>query len=296
MSSPGTGPCQPYISQLDLCCVVSGAFPDPCLVEGQPISQDKIDGAIQAASELMYVATGKQFGLCTVKIRPCKQGCGPCDLPFFGSFGGWSYGWDAYPWYPAFNNGMWTNINPCDCQGSCGCSALSEIPLPYPVSCVNEVVVDGIVLDPSEYRVDDFKTLVRLNGKTWPKCQDMTLQDTEVGTFSVTVTYGKYVPFLVAQATADLACNLLKACVGASCQLPQRISSMTRQGITVGFLDTMAFLDRGRTGIYLVDLAINTFNPRRLQKNASVFSVDKNPRWRRTDTNCTDSGGYSDFY
>src|SRR5882672_5313188 len=114
MSAPGTGPCQPYISQLDLCCVVSGAFPDPCLVEGQPITQTKIDGVIQAASELMYNATGKQFGLCTVKIRPCKQNCGPCDLPYFGSYSGWGYSWDAYPWYPAFNNGVWTNINPCD--------------------------------------------------------------------------------------------------------------------------------------------------------------------------------------
>jgi hypothetical protein len=61
---------------------------------------------------------------------------------------------------------------------------------------------------------------------------------------------------------------------------------MTRQGVTVGFLDTMSFLEKGRTGIYIVDLAINTFNPRRLQKNASVYSIDSKPKWRITDTNC----------
>lgn len=295
MSSPGTGPCQPYITQLDLCCVVSGAFPDPCLVEGLPIAQSKIDNAIDAASELMYASTGRQFGLCTVKIRPCKTQCGPCDLPFFDNFG---WGMNSFPWYPSFNNGVWTNINPCACEGnSCGCSPLSEVGLPYPSNCVNQVKVDGVILDPSEYRVDDFRTLVRLNGAEWPSCQDMALDDTKVGTFSITVTYGRLVPNLVQLATAELACQLLKACVGASCQLPQRISSMTRQGITVGFLDTMQFLDKGRTGIYLVDLAINTFNPRRLQKNASVYSVDQAKR-RRTDTNCTSPSAdtYGDFY
>lgn len=296
MSAPGTGPCQPYISILDLCCVVSGtsgvSFPNSCLVDGQPISVDKINGVIQAASELMYNATGKQFGLCTVKIRPCKKNNRPCDLPYFESWGAFGYGLSQFPWVPLFQNGVWTNINPCDCQGDCGCKALSEVPLPYPVSCVNEVKIDGVVLDPTEYRVDDFKTLVRLNpllldpAPTWPKCQDLTLDDDDVGTFSVTVTYGKFVPFLVAQATAELACQLLKACVGAPCQLPQRISSFTRQGVSVGFLDTMSFLEKGRTGIYIVDLAINTFNPRRLQKNASVYSIDNHPKWRRTDTEC----------
>jgi hypothetical protein len=189
-----------------------------------------------------------------------------------------------------FQNGVWTNINPCDCGNSCSCIALSEVPLPYPVSGVGEVRVGGIVLDPSEYRVDDFRTLVRLNpslltpAPVWPKCQDLTLDDTHPDTFSISVTYGKVVPHLVTLGTAELACQLLKACVGANCQLPQRIQSMTRQGITVGFLDTMAFLEKGRTGIYLVDIAINTFNPRRLQKNASVYSIDAHPKWRRAGT------------
>jgi hypothetical protein len=161
---------------------------------------------------------------------------------------------------------------------------MSEVPLPYPVSSVTEVKVDGIIVPPSEYRVDDFKTLVRLGGHTWPKCQDMTLEDTEIGTFSIDVTYGREVPQLVKLATAELACQLIKACAGVSCQLPQRVQSLSRQGVTVSFVDAMQFLDKGRTGIYILDLAINTFNPRRLQKNASVYSVDRNPKWRRTGT------------
>lgn len=296
MSCPSHGPCLPFVDDLDLCCLVSGSFPDPCLVEGVPIASERVDGAILAASELMWAATGRKFGKCTVTIRPCQQGnaCDPCPdggtLPFEGGF---SYGFGGFPWYPQLSGGVWTNISCPSCIGQCGCEKLCEIDLPYPTCCVNEVSVDGIILDPTMYRVDDFRKLVRLDSTPsvsgdapdcWPTCQDLSLPDTEDGTFSVTVTYGREVPELVKMATAELACQFLKSCVGAPCQLPQRIQSMTRQGVTVGFLDQMAFLERGRTGIYLVDLAINTFNPYRLLKQASVYSIDTPPKWRLTDT------------
>lgn len=296
MSCPQTGPCTPFITELDLCCLVSGGFPNECTVEGQPITQEKIDGAIQSASELLWAATGRKFGTCQVTIRPCQQGngCDPCpdggSLPF--GLGGFSYSFGGFPWYPQLSGGVWTNISCPSCVGQCGCEKLCEIDLPYPVCCIIEVVEDGIILDETMYRVDDFRKLVRLDptpsvtgaAACWPTCQDLSLPDTEEGTFSVTLTYGREVPFLVKQATAALACEFLKSCVGAPCLLPQRISSLTRQGVTVGFLDTMAFLEKGRTGIYLVDLAIATFNPYRLLKQASVYSIDAHPKWRLTDT------------
>lgn len=286
MSCPQHGPCAPFVTEAELCCVVSGGFPDPCLVEGLPISQDKIDSSIQAASELMWAATGRKFGKCTVTIRPCLEKCSPCpdggELPFWssssGAFPGWGYDWGAYPWYPSFNNGVWTNVS-CPCANECICDGICQIPLPYPVCCIDEVTIDDIIIPPEEYRVDDFAYLVLLEdsplvtGTCFPSCRT-----------KVTVTYGREVPQLVKMATAELACQFLKSCVGAPCQLPQRIQTMTRQGVTVGFIDQMAFLERGRTGIYLVDLAINTFNPYRLLKQASVYSIDNQPKWRRTDT------------
>src|SRR6266498_1559170 len=287
MSCPKTGPCLPFIDVLSLCCVVSGGFPDPCLVEGQPIDPQKIEDALQAASELMWSATGRKFGLCEITIRPCKKTCNPCPDSGYDFFGINGFGWGGFPWTPHFERGIWTNVVCGQCPGECGCTKLCQIELPYPVCTVDEVKLDGVVVNPDEYRVDEFKYLVStpaVSGTCWPTCQDLELEDTEPGTFSVTVTYGREVPQLIKLATAELACQLLKACVGAPCQLPQRISSFTRQGISVGFLDTMSFLEAGRTGIYIVDLAINTFNPRRLQKNASVFSIDNEPKWRRTGT------------
>lgn len=294
MGCPASGPCTPFVTQELLCCLgPSGTFPsDPCLDSGEPISQELIDNAIQAASELMWAATGRRFGTCEVTIRPCKKTCDPCPdsgLDFFGING---YGWGAFPWYPHFENGIWTNVSCNTCPGQCGCSALCELALPYPTCSIEEVRINGLVLDEDQYRIDDFYKIVRIAGASdavtgvscWPTCQDLALPDTEEGTFSITLTYGREVPQLVKMATAELACQLLKSCVGAPCQLPQRISSLTRQGVTVGFLDPQDFLESGRTGIYIVDLAIKTFNPHKLQRNASVYSVDNHPKWRRTDT------------
>lgn len=453
MSCPANGPCQPFATQLDLCCLVTGAFPDPCITDtNTPVAQEIIDNALEAASEVLWAATGRQYGTCTVKIRPCQQGgaCNPCpdggELPFFGQ-GDFGYG-SGFPWYPLHTEAGWINVRPCGCTSSCGCDPLCEVQLPYPVCCIDEVKINGAVLGASQYRVDDFKRLVRLGpsttkllatdlveivptlfqlgdfrlsgaataftgpdqyglsgitdagqgfststfgtsasdldlsfdietdsfgalfdlaigtgqpnftvevlqggmtvsivgptitvgpwtdnqipgiiritshntptqlapphltsvftnastplivlsaswtdtttGACWPTCQDLTLADTEDDTFSITVTYGRTPPTLVKMATATLACEFIKACVGQPCQLPQRIQSISRQGVTVGFLDPMDFIQQGRTGIYLVDLAISKFNPKGLLKQASVYSPDLGKRWTRTDTG---SGG-----
>lgn len=302
------GPCTPFITCADLCCLdvygeldptepCTGHLPDPCTVNGKPVPAVLIHSSIQAATELLWVATGRQFGTCTTTIRPCRQRCGPCgdefdiiDVRLLG------YGLGTLPWFPSMDSqGIWTNIPACgECAGS-NCCHVCEIQLPTPVCCVSEVKIDGRVLNPLEYRVDDFSTLVRVldenlnpidpnDRNCWPSCQSLTLPDTEKDTFSVTVTWGKAPPELVKIATAEFACQLIKQCIGAPCQLPQRIQNISRQGVTIGMLDPMVFLEKGHTGIYIVDMAINQFNPARLPRRAGVSSPDLQPRWRRTDT------------
>jgi hypothetical protein len=204
----------------------------------------------------------------------------------FYNWGDFYYGFGS-AWLPYLNGGVWYNLPPCGCPGQCGCSKLCEIPLPTPVASVDEVKIDGVVLAETEYRVDNFDTLVRtpaVSGDCWPTCQNLELPDTEEGTFSVTVTYGRDVPSALTMATAELACQLLKACVGAPCQLPQRVSTISRQGVTMGFIDPQEFLSQGRTGIYIVDLVIQSLNPHHLTRRSAVWSPDAGPKWRRTDT------------
>lgn len=275
MPCPGQGPCQVWDLDLSCCLTPSGTLPDPCLLDGQPVPQLILDNAKLAASQLLWVLTGRQFGCCSVTIRPCRKKCDDvCCIP---------YGIDSgFPWTPVhLADGSWTNIS-CDCRDGCSCTKLSEVNLPYPVCSIDQVVIDGVVVDPTTYRVDGFRKLVRLGADVWPKCNDLTKEDTETGTWSVTLTYGNPVPDLVRLGANEMACEIIKNCVGKPCKLPQRISSVSRQGISVSFLDDMQFLDRGLTGMYFVDLAARTYNPKRLARRPAVYSPDSANQWRVT--------------
>lgn len=282
MACPLNGPCEPYVTQADLCCLgPTGSLPDPCLTDGQAVPQTVIDNAIMAASELLWAETGRRYGVCEVTVRPCAKSCNPCGDDFF-YYRDFYYGWNA-PWMPWLNGGVWTNISPCNCPDDCWCAKAEEIPLPYPVCEVSEVLIDGEILPASGYRVDDFKMLVRTDGEAWPRCQSAADLG-EPDTFGVTLTYGRPVPALLKAAAAELACQLIKACVGSPCQLPQRISNISRQGVTIGYIDPQEFWRDRRTGIYIVDLAIQTLNPHRLTRKPQIYSPDVGSKWRVTDT------------
>lgn len=270
MGCPGHGPCLPYELDLSCCLNPSGSLPDPCVLDGQPIDSAIIDNAKLAASQRLWAITGRQFSVCETTIRPCRKKCDDvCCLMDYG-----------FPWVPVhLADGSWTNVS-CDCKGGCSCVNLCEINLPDPVCCITEVKIDGVVVDPATYRVDEFQKLVRLGADCWPECNDLTKPDTEIGTWSVTLTHGRPPPALVLLAAAEMACEIIKGCAGGPCRLPQRVSSVTRQGISVSFLDDMAFLDKGLTGLYLVDLAARTYNPKRLARRPTVYSPDSANQWR----------------
>lgn len=273
MGCPGEGPCTSW--ELDLsCCLVSGGFPDPCLGDGTSVDQSIIDAMTLAASQFMWAATGRQFGCCTVNLRPtCNSQC-PCDGPLIDSGFG-------FPWTPRLlDSGEWTNVT---CGNPCNCVEMCTVPLPYPVCSVDEVVIDGVILDDTEYTVTNFNKLIRKRSDgCWPKCNDLSLSDTELGTWRITVTYGKPVPQLVLLAANEFACQLIKKCVGRPCDLPQRIQSVNRQGMSATFLDPMEFMREGLTGIFLVDLAIKTYNPHRLMRKPIVASPDSINKWAVT--------------
>ena len=288
MPCPGVGPCQVY--DLDLsCCLVSGTIPDPCLTDGTPVPQEAIDEAILIASQMLWALTGRQFGCCTVDIRPCRRCPSEQCCPEMG----WSVGY-GFPWYPVHQaDGSWINIS-CPCpSGDCSCVDLCEILLPHPVCSVDEVLIDGFIVDPSLYRVDEFEKLVWIGPSPpvsggppvsgcWPTCNDLTKPPTEEGTWQVTVTYGRPVPALVRRAASQFACEIIKDCVGRPCSLPRNVTAVTRQGITEVFADPTQSILQGYTGIYLVDLAIRTYNPRMLQRKPFVYSPDVPHKWRRT--------------
>jgi hypothetical protein len=76
-------------------------------------------------------------------------------------------------------------------------------------------------------------------------------------------------------AARRLAIEFVKLWEGdEECALPQRITSVSRQGVSYTILDQQDFLDELRTGIYEIDLYLKTANPDKARRPAKVFSPD----------------------
>lgn len=239
--------------------------------------------ALQAATDVLDSLSGHRFGGCQVSIRPCRRECSGMS---WGILSGtwWNFGY--WP-RPLFYRGVWSNITCASCpDGSCACTALSEVRLPAVAASVQSVKVDGVTLvKDTDYRVDNFRTLVRLGGAVWPICNELTLDDTHVGTWSVTATYGETPPQIAQLALGELTCELAKLLSGnTDCKLPTPVQTLVRQGVTMNFLDPNMVFAQGRVGLYLCDLFIETVNPKRLLQAAQVFDVDGMNRHRITGT------------
>lgn len=233
----------------------------------------------QMAIEIVWAASGRRFGLCTTTYRPCRVGC---------EVGG--------PQINAWNlvgNGGWLNRDPwggsifaligCGCRDNCSCSTLEAIDLWHTnVRTIEDVTIDGDTLDPAAYRLSRNK-LLRVDGESWPACQDWEVDLGEVGSWSITYTHGKSVPFGGRVAAGIMANELRKSvCGDDECELPRRVQTVTRSGVSVAFIDPMAFLEKGLTGLYEVDLWILSVNPNRLKRRARVHRVDDPRRNRAT--------------
>lgn len=254
------GPCEPW--DVTWVCDVSC---ESAAVTGE---------AVALATEVIWALSGRQFGLCTVTLRPCRRDC--TDFPW----GNQPTEWAGTSWLsPQLIGGQWFNIVCGRCTRGCSCSDISEILLPAPVHDVIEVKIDGVVVSGSEYRLDDNRILVLLDGD-WPRCNDLSLPDTEPGTWSVTARYGVEPPVGASWAVGELACELVRARNGEDCRLPRNVTQAVRQGLTIQFPEIQELMSRGALGLYLVDQFIATWNPGGLRRRSGVYSVDTPPHRR----------------
>jgi hypothetical protein len=132
---------------------------------------------------------------------------------------------------------------------------------------------DGVIINPSEYYLVDHSTIQAAAGVPWTPC------NTEI-----TYSYGTYPPTLGKMAARMLAMEFAKLWSGADdCALPERVTSISRQGVTYTVLDSQDFIDDLRTGLYSIDLFLKSTNPDRARAKARVFTPDV-PRARRYTT------------
>lgn len=129
---------------------------------------------------------------------------------------------------------------------------------------------EGKILNPSTYYLVDHSVLQATTGVQWTPCN-----------VEVTYTYGSPIPAAGRMAARTLAIEFAKLWAGDDdCALPQRVTSVSRQGVSYTILDNQDFIQELRTGMYAVDLFIKTVNPDGARRRARVFSVDV-PRARR---------------
>jgi hypothetical protein len=124
------------------------------------------------------------------------------------------------------------------------------------------------------YRLDDNCKLMRVDGGSWPVSNNLTLDDSQVGTWSVTAKYGEGLPDGANLAVGELACEILKAMNGEDCRLPRTVTNIVRQGVSVSIPSVSDMFANGVTGLYLVDIFIKTWNPKALRARARSYSVD----------------------
>lgn len=133
-----------------------------------------------------------------------------------------------------------------------------------PVRSVSSVIYQGRELDPSEYSLRNNSYIVQTNSVPWIL--------NNVQELSVTYTYGTPVPSAGKRAAIRLANELILAYMGSSaCALPERISSVSRQGVSYTVLDPQEFINNGKVGIYEIDLFLAAVNPSKARKRPKVF-------------------------
>ena len=128
----------------------------------------------------------------------------------------------------------------------------------------------GALIDPSNYYLVDHSTLHIVPGTAWTPC------NTEI-----TYSYGTPVPIAGKMAARKLAIEFARLWSGdENCELPQRVTSVSRQGVSYTILDNQEFIAELRTGLYEIDLFLKVANPDNARRKSKVFSPDQ-PRARR---------------
>jgi hypothetical protein len=153
----------------------------------------------------------------------------------------------------------------CWCSDGCGCGPVDYVELTAPVGRIDEVKIDGVVLDPTTYHVEDGNKLVRLDKLGWPPCGGKEFTVTYLNSYPVD-DLGQFIGGLLAD-------EFLKAMTSKKCRLPSSVTNVTRQGLS--FEVTRGMFTDGATGVPEVDAYVLQWNPHGLRTKPGVYSIDR---------------------
>lgn len=170
----------------------------------------------QASDMLAFLSGGRMSGRCRSTLWPVfREGsCWPVDAS----------GVNAYQVNEVLRYGFRT------------------IPLWGPKLEVIQVAIDGVVINPSQYKLVDGTDLVRLSGE-WPTSNDLRLADGAPGTFTITIQVGEAPDELARQACVELVAELAQdELSNGDSNLPAGARSTNLQGVSVELEDRAAAL------------------------------------------------------
>jgi hypothetical protein len=227
--------------------------------------------AIAAATDLLYVLSGRQFrsGRSIIRPTPISSSYGQQSYLYpYSSMSGYGAAWGfAAGWsWTALGMGWW--------QGG---QDLSEVVLQGPVRRINTILVDGSPLGPTDYTLYDGRRLIRnvdASGQqtgAWPWNQQLQLPLTEPGTWSIDYDWGKPPPDAGKAACVELSIEVARALSGDDqARLPSRVLSVATEGLTVAVGDALTFIREDLTGLPIVDLFLRVYNKGNLRRR-TVF-------------------------
>jgi hypothetical protein len=244
----------PYCSEADL--------PTDRLEDssGNPIADVQLGWMIAAATDLLYVLSGRQYRAGHTVCRPCAVAraftLGSAVYPY-NSLSGFGYGW-------GFSGGwQWSLLGLGFSQGTDS----TEVVLQGPITNIESVLLDGAALGPGDYTVFDRTRMVLRSGLAWPWQQDPQMDPSQVGTAEIVYDWGQSPPEMGRLACAELAIELALSFSGQdSCRLPSRVLSIATQGVNVAVGDALTYLLTDLTGCPTVDLFLRAVNPSRRRR------------------------------
>lgn len=259
---------EPYCTEADI--------PPKRLLDsnGARITDVPIGLCIAAATDLLYKRTRRRFRSGRAVVRPAQvvnaNGLQSFLYPWnSASMWGWGSGW-GYAWgLGEFGLGWQTG------------ASQSEIVLQGPVTKINSVMIDGLVLPASAYTLYDRRRLVLnldASGQTtavWPWNQDIQLPLSAPGTAQLDWEWGLPVTPLGRMACAEMSIALLMSLSGQdSAALPARATRVNTEGVEVAIGDALEYLKEGWTGLPIVDAFIGTENPTKSRRRARFLSPE----------------------
>lgn len=203
------------------------------------------EGILDSTSELLFNMSRRVYPGIGKTTRSLCVRCWGC-----GSM--WGYGDNGYGF------------------GSCGCNPSGgqriEIAGRYPVLGIRNVMINGVALDVAQYRMEDYRWLVRLDGFDWPYGVDLTDPTGLQGTWF----YGRPIPTGGRRVAAQLCAEEALASMNVPCMLPQyRVASAQVEGVSYTIIDQTKALDDGVIGFYPADRWLHSINTgRRVEPGA----------------------------